>query len=171
MLDCFFKSNWKCGSSFRKGLGVEKLLSLEKDNRIFCVAMKCFDTRKNTGGESGCLVQNWRCSAKVWGSKGIRYPCSSHRQRWILALGISFQVAKLTRKVSHLRTMTARLKLKEIGGSGKMRWSMRFNATIRANLTFIWLIFIGFSLFSRKKQVLFCRCCMVVVSSCCEVLG
>ena len=51
---------------------------------ISSVAVKCVDIRKNTGGESALLDYYCHSEAKARGAKGIRYPCSPSRKRWIL---------------------------------------------------------------------------------------
>jgi len=40
-------------------------LSLEKDNRTFYGAMKCYDIEENTKSEGNYLVQNWHLCAKA----------------------------------------------------------------------------------------------------------
>ncbi len=51
---------------------------------ISSVAVKCVDIRKNTGGESALLDHYLHSEAKARVAKGIRYPCSPSRKRWIL---------------------------------------------------------------------------------------
>ena len=51
---------------------------------ISSVAVKCVDIRKNTGGEGALLDHYWHSEAKARVAKGIRYPCSPSRKRWIL---------------------------------------------------------------------------------------
>jgi len=48
------------------------------------VEVKFVDIGRNTGGEGGDLVQDWRWGAKAWGANRIRYPGSPRRKRWVL---------------------------------------------------------------------------------------
>ncbi len=62
------------------------------------------------------------------------------------------------------------MKLKGIDGGPHKRWSMWFNSMIREE-PYLGSNATGYSLKGKLPSGLVVRCCMVVVSSCREVLG
>ena len=62
------------------------------------------------------------------------------------------------------------MKLKGIDGGPHKRWSMWFNSTIREK-PYQGLTYTGMRRKRRSCLQSVYRCCMAVVSSCCEVLG
>ena len=69
-----------------------------------------------------------------------------------------------------LGSMPARVKLKGIDGGPHKRWSMWFNSMIREK-PYQGLTYRGIRERSCSGLPSLYRCCMAVVSSCCEVLG
>ncbi len=94
--------------------------------------MECVDIWKNTSGEGGCLVCNWRWGSKAWVANRIRYPGSPCRKRWVLGVGgfppfsaganaLSTPPGEYDRKVETQRNWRGPHK----------RWSMWFNSKLR----------------------------------------
>ena len=69
-----------------------------------------------------------------------------------------------------LGSMPARVKLKGIDGGPHKRWSMWFNSMIREK-PYQGLTYRGMQWRHCSGLPSLYRCCMAVVSSCCEVLG
>ncbi len=69
-----------------------------------------------------------------------------------------------------LGSMPARVKLKGIDGGPHKRWSMWFNSMIREE-PYQGLTCAGMGVKASSLSGPVHRCCMAVVSSCCEVLG
>ena len=69
-----------------------------------------------------------------------------------------------------LGSMPARVKLKGIDGGPHKRWSMWFNSMIREK-PYQGLTYRGICVRAHSGLPSLYRCCMAVVSSCCEVLG
>ena len=93
----------------------------------------------------------------MWGANRIRYPGSPHRKRWILGVGC-------------IKHSVPRLKLKGIDGGPHKQWSMWFNSKQREE-PYQGLTYTGIIKRLVSPSGLVYRWCMVVVSSCREMLG
>lgn len=98
--------------------------------------MKCWDTVRNTKGEGSNLGKNWRWGTKVRVATGIRYPISPNRKRWILDVReINLRVLDNSLSIPpeyYERKLKIQNNWRSLISS---RGSMKFNLTIRENLT------------------------------------
>ncbi len=94
--------------------------------------MKCVEIGKNIGGESVLLGCIWHSGTKARGAKGIRYPCSPSRKRWILGVAcIDPSRAEANALSIPPGEYARKCELKGIDGGPHKRWSMWFNSMQR----------------------------------------
>ena len=97
----------------------------------------------------------------MWGANRIRYPGSPHRKRWILGVGGVKPFCAAVNTISIL---------KGIDGGPHKQWSMWFNSKQREE-PYQGLTYTGILKRLSSPSGLVYRWCMVVVSSCREMLG
>ena len=108
----------------------------------------------------------------MWGANRIRYPGSPHCKRWILGVGNDFIFCAVANAISIPPGEYGRKveTLKGIDGGPHKQWSMWFNSKQREE-PYQGLTYTGiFKRLNSSSESVY-RWCMVVVSSCREMLG